>query len=133
MRYIVIGRHRFTPVQIQLLQKLGLTEEVARVQQISDVADVLKLAKEKGADAIVIQALPMHLLAQLLTVANRANIPVYGFRIEAVTIVPITQRCPAEADVEIPDPRSGNKRCSKTLALQRLKRIVVEAEDVATV
>ena len=130
-KYIVIGRHRFTPVQEELLRKAGLVEEVARIQQLEDINAVVQRAAQESA-AIVVQALPMHLLAQLLSAANRAGVSVYAFKIEAVATVPMNEECPAEADVVIPDPRSGNKRCSRTVALQRLKRIVVEAEDVVT-
>ena len=132
MRFITIGRHEYTPLQRKLLEKTGLTEEVKRVVQVDDVREVVGEAEKLGA-VIVIQALPMHVLAQLLQAASRAGIPVYSFRIEAITTVGINETCPKECDIEISDPRSGNKRCSRTAALQRLKRIVVDTEDVATV
>lgn len=113
------------------MEKAGLTEEITRVQQVENVQDVVRLARENDA-VIVVQALPMHILAQLLQAASRQNVPVFSFKIEAITTVPLDSACPTDADVEVPDPRSGNKRCSRTVALQRLIRIVVEAEDVAT-
>ena len=130
-KFITIGRHKYTPKQEELLRRAGLTQEIERIAQVNNVNDVVTKARELGA-AIVVQALPMHILAQLLTVAQRNNVPVYAFRIQALDTVPLDESCPSEADIEVPDPRSGNKRCSKTAALQRLKRIVVEAEDVAT-
>ena len=131
MRYITIGRHKFTDKQVQLLEKVGLTEEVERVVKLEDINSVVQKARENNA-VILVQALPMHILAQLLNSAQRQGIEVYAFKIEAVATVPIDHKCPSDCDIEIPDPRSNNKRCSKTVALQRLKRIVVEAEDVAT-
>ena len=133
MRYIVVGRHKFTSVQVRLLEKAGLTDEVGRIAQVEDPVDVIKRARELGADAIVVQALPMHLLAQLLQAATRAGIPVYGFKIQPVAMVGIDEECPAEADVEIPNPRAGNKRCNKTVALERLIRVLIETQPVVTV
>jgi len=129
--FITIGRHRFTERQLQLLQKAGLKEEIERIQQVNSVDEVVQKAAQRGA-AIVVQALPLPLLAQLLAAANKANVPVYGFRIEALATLSVYSKCPSVADIEIPDPRSGNKRCSMTVALQKLKQIVVEAEDVVT-
>jgi len=130
-KYIVIGRHKFTDKQVRILEKVGLTEEIERIAKLEDINSVVQKAKENNA-VILVQALPMHILAQLLSNASRNGIEVYAFKIEAVTTVGINEKCPEECDIEIPDPRSGNKRCSKTVALQRLKRIIVEAEDVAT-
>ena len=130
-RYIVIGRHKFTPVQTRLLEKAGLKEEIERIQMLENINEVVQKAAQNNA-AIVVQALPMHILAQLLNAANREAVPVYAFKIEAVATVPLDSNCPNDCDIEVPDPRSGNKRCSRTAALQRLRRIVVEAEDVVT-
>ena len=132
MRYVVVGRHDFTPPQRRLLVKAGLTEEAGRIPQINTPSEPVVVAKNNNAEAIVIQALPMHLLAALLPTANKFNIKVYGFKVEAVATVPADQPCPEEADIEVVDQRSGNKRCSKTVSLQLLKRIIVDAEDVAT-
>jgi len=134
MRYLVVGRHNFTPVQVKLLEAVGLIEEVARVEQVDNAGAVISMAKEVGAEAIVVQALPMHLLAQLLQAAIRADIPVYGFRIETVGLYQTREEAEevakrVGADILLPS-REGTWRVARTAALQQLKRIIVEAEDV---
>lgn len=136
-KYVVVGRHKFTSRQEKLLEEAGFTVQTARIEQMQSPQEVVEKAKETGASAIVVQALPMHLLAQLLQHASRAGMSVYSFRIEAVATINSEEeaRKIAEetgADIVLPDPRSGNYRVSKTVALQKVKRIVVEAEDVAS-
>ena len=130
MRYVTIGRHPFTATQKKLLMMAGLTEEAARIPQLGSPADAIKEARERNAGAIVVQALPMHLLAQLLQAAGRAGIPVYSFKMRTLATLPEGQACPPGTEVERP-AEGGMKRCVATEALQRLKRIVVEAEEVA--
>ena len=130
MRYITIGRHPFTPRQKELLAKAGLKEEVARVVQVNDVNEVIVKAKEVNAKAIVVQALPMHLLAQLLQATNRAGIPVLQFEMETIASVKAEEKCPEGTEVERP-AEGGFKRCIRTKRLVRVKRIVVETEPIA--
>lgn len=130
MKFVTIGRHEWTDKQKQLLEAAGLTEEVARIAQLQGIEHLVSVIDEHQPDAIVIQALPLHLIAQIL---QYIKLPVYNFKIEAVATKKLDEECPSEADIEIVDRRSGTKRCSKTVAIQRLKKVVVEAEEVARV
>ena len=137
MRYLVVGRHRFTDRQLRLLEKAGLTEEVKRIATVEDPVDVVLQAVELGVDAIVVQSLPMELLARLVDAADSEFIPVYTFKIEAIATASNMEEAEEiarreKADIILPDPRSGNIRVSKTVALQRVLRIVVETREVAT-
>ncbi|RLG82389.1 MAG: hypothetical protein DRO09_00390 [Thermoprotei archaeon] len=131
---IVVGRHKFTPRQEELMRRAGL-KEVARIQMIENVGDVVEKAKMFGAH-ILVQALPLPLLSQLLSFTRREGVKVYGFDIQAIETFEGTYeeaKKRAEelgADIVVPDPRSGNVRISKTRALVLFKRITVESEDV---
>lgn len=128
---VVIGRHEFTPRQKELLRKAGLNpeNETKRIIQLNNPQEAVESAKAASA-AIVVQALPLPLLAQLLQAAARAGVEVYGFRMETIASVPVNENCPESTEIERP-AEGGVKRCVRTAALQRLKRIVIEAEDVA--
>lgn len=128
---VVIGRHEFTLRQKELLRKAGLNPEAEakRIVQLNNPAEAVEAAKQANA-AIVVQALPLPLLAQLLQAANRAGVEVFNFRMETFATVPAEQACPEGTEIERP-AEGGHKRCVRTAALQRIKRIVIEAEDVA--
>ena len=134
-RFITIGRHAYTPAQARLLSIAGLGPEVGRIAHLRDPREAVEMASQKGAQAIVVQALPLPLLAQLLSLARRAGVEVYGFRVEAVGLYPTREAAEEAASrlgADIVSPsREGSWRVARTAALQRLKRIVVEAEDVA--
>jgi hypothetical protein len=129
-RFVTIGRHPFTQRQLNLLRKAGLEEEVARVVQVNNVNEVVELAKQKGAEAIVVQALPVPILMQLLQAAQRVGVMVLQFEMETVATVRENERCPEVAEVERPS-EGGMKRCIRTRRLVLVKRIVVETETVA--
>jgi hypothetical protein len=129
-RFVTIGRHPFTQRQTDLLRKAGLVEEVARIVQVNNVNEVVELAKQKGAEAIVVQALPMPLLMQLLQAAAKANISIHQFEMETFATVPASEGCPEGTEIERPS-EGGYKRCVRTKRLVRVKRIVVETETVA--
>ena len=130
-RFVTIGRHEFTPRQKQLLQKAGLAEEAERIAHVNNPAEVVKIAKERGAKAIVVQALPMHILAQLLQAAQREGIEVLQFQMETLATVKENEACPKGTEVESEVRGSELKRCIRTKALVRVKRIVIETEPVA--
>jgi len=121
--FITIGRHRFSDRQIELLRKIGLTDEVARVETVTNVSDVIKLAQERGAKAIVVQGLPLPILAQLLAEASRAGIAVFGFETEPVTDENV-------ADIKLPS-QEGKMRLLRTKAVVRFVKIEVVKEVVA--
>jgi hypothetical protein len=134
--YITIGRHEFTGRQLKLLAKIGLTHEVERIEQVSDIPSIVKKAQEKGTP-IIVQALPMHLLAQLVQIANRARIPVYSFEIQSIGIAKSREEAEElakqhNADIILPDPKSGTYRVSKTVALQQVVSITVNTRRIAT-
>ena len=125
--HIKIGAHPYTKRQILLLEQASIDPKpVAEVKQINNVNEVVVLAKEKRA-VIVVQALPLPLLVQLINAAARAGVEVYTFELETVATVGKDEPCPADADIQ---RVSGEvKRCTKTKALKRLKKIVCTEES----
>ena len=119
--YITIGRHKFTPKQVFFLQKLGLEKEVARQETYNPELLKQQIGQLKPT-AIIVQGLPINLLADLLKIANNYNIPVYMFKTEPT-------ENEEEADIKIPS-REGKIRLLKTTGIQRVKRILIEFEDV---
>ena len=134
--FITIGRHKFTERQLKLLELVGLKEEKARIGNVKDTKDVIAIAKEKGADTIVIQGLPPSLLMQLLQHAKRENIKVLMFRIQAITVTDNEEEAKKiarehNADIVLPS-REGKFRVSKTVALEEIEKIEVITKTIAT-
>ena len=130
--FVTVGRHSFTASQRTLLERVGLVAEVHRFQSVRDTIEVVEKARELGASAIVVQGLPLPLLAQLLQHASRAGVPVYAFRTEAIGLFPSREEAErAGADIVIPSSE-GSFRALRTVALQRLVKIQIVAEDVVS-
>lgn len=128
MRYVTIGRHPYTPRQQELLLKAGLLREAARIENLENPRQPVELAREKAATAIVVQALPLHLLAQLLQEARKAGIEVYSFKMRSEKLAK-EDKCPPGTEIEL---ASGDtKRCIRTEALQRIENILIVTETVA--
>ncbi|MFA4798730.1 hypothetical protein [Pyrococcus kukulkanii] len=129
-KVIVIGRHEFTEVQKRLIEKAGL-QKIKQIQHVNDITKLIQEAKELNAD-ILVQAMPMHLLAQLLSSASREGITVYSFKLEPVGLFDTEEAARRSgADVIVPS-REGTYRGMKTRALQKLIRIEIVTEDVIT-
>lgn len=131
-RFIVVGRHSFTSYQEELLRKAGLTEEVGRVVTVSDVRAVVQEAKEKGAGAIVVQALPPHLLAQLFAEAKKAGLDIYIFEMDYANAKVFSSEAevPEElrkVSVLVPS-RDGNIRVVPVKGLKRVTNVVFKVE-----
>lgn len=135
-KYITIGRHEYTPIQIQLLEAVGLFEEIDRVEYLKadDINRVVKEAVENNA-SIVVQALPVGILAKLLKKAREDEVPVYGFIVETIGTFgkdeALTLKKHVDADVWIES--NGSVRLGKTKALTRLRKVVVEQDIVKEV
>lgn len=132
MEYITVGRHKYTPAQKTLLERAGLTEEVGRIQHVDNPTEVTSRAKELGA-AIVIQALPIPVLASLLQAAKRAGVQVYGFRLKPVGLFKSRDEAVVSGGDVIVPSREGTFRVMKTSALQRLIKVEIVAEDVVSI
>ena len=105
-----------------------------KLQQV-DPANPLKDIDQSRFEAVVVQVLPVDILAKLLRVSR---LPVFLFKVEAVAVVSDEREVEDlsrkhDADIVNYDPRSGNYRVAKTVALQRLLRIDIVTEDVATI
>jgi len=133
---IVVGRHKFLPDQERdVKEKLGCGELVY-VKQVNDInKDILGLAKEKGAAAIVVQALPLPLMAQLLS--QRGRPPVYFLKMEARGLVESKEEAeewqrakPGSRIYLPPPPTGGGYRLMEYVGPFLEKRVVIEEEPV---
>lgn len=132
MKLLLIGRHSLTEKQKLLLEKVFGKYDIIQIATV-DPTDPIK-SLPSSFDAIVIQALPIDLLAKLM----KCNKPIYQFKIIAVDLVNSEEKAKQiakekDADIILHDPKTGNYRVSKTIALQRIKKIIIETEDVATI
>lgn len=129
--FVVVGRHNFTDVQRDLLERVGLKKEVYRFQTVENVANVVVKAKELGVNVIVVQGLPVPLLIDLVQRAKKEGVNVYVFKTEAVGIFEDMEQAKQHGDVIIPS-REGGFRVLKTVALQRVLRAEIVVEDVVS-
>ena len=127
-KFLTIGRHEFTEFQLELLKERGLTEEVARIETINNIFDVIAKAKELGVKDIVIQALPASLLFQLWQLATKEGIALWMFEMDYGGARLISD--PAEArenEVLIP-AREGGYRAIPVKRLAKIRKIVFEIQ-----
>ena len=78
MKSVLVGRHQLLEGQKKALDELGIQIE----KQVVNIDDPQKFVQEVanlGVDVIVIQALPLPILAQILQSAKRHGIKVYMF------------------------------------------------------
>ena len=78
-RGILVGRHELLEAQQRALQELKI-EIVDKIEQI----DVNRASQLEGVDVVVVQALPISILAQILPILRRKGISVYMFEQDAV-------------------------------------------------
>jgi len=87
MKAVLIGRHSLLPIQTRMLEKLGI-EIVRQVPQVptspQEISQFVAQLKAEGVEAIVIQALPMAVLATLLQEAKKHGIKVLTFEQETI-------------------------------------------------
>ena len=134
-RILVIGRHSLTNRQKKLLEKaFGKFQIVASVATVNPNNPMSTLANYPSYDAILVQTLPLSILALLVRDSKK---PIYMFEIEAVDVV--TSQNVAEqvakdndADIITPDPRTGNFRVAKTTKLMYVSAIRIETQTIAT-
>jgi len=78
VKAFLVGRHKLLEAQSRGLEELGF-EIVGQVVNIDDPVEFINSVVQKGAEAVVIQALPLSLLAQILPLAKRNNIKIFMF------------------------------------------------------
>ena len=78
MKSVLVGRHQLLEGQKKALDELGI-EVVEQVVNIDNPQEFVQRAANLGVDVIVIQALPLPILAQILQSAKRHGIKVYMF------------------------------------------------------
>jgi len=131
---VIIGRHSLTSKQEELLKKaFGEYNVIGRIATL-DLSNETQVAMLRSADAVVIQTLPVDLIAQVLKVTDK---PVYIFDIKALGVVTskeaIEEAVRSGADIVNIDPRTGNARVAMTVSLSRIKKVEIIKEVVATV
>jgi len=129
-RFLLVGRHNLTERQKELLKKVGLEKMVTRIETVNNPIQVVAEAKRTGAEAIVVQGLPMHIMASIINSASREGMPVLAFEMEQVGLVSNESEIPENAEVVLPS-REGTIRILRTARLVMLKRVVIEKEVVA--
>jgi len=82
MKAVLIGRHQLLPAQIQTLTsaQIEITKQVPQVPtEPQQLQQFIQQLKQEGVEAIVIQALPPHLIAQL-----QQHFTIFMLKMEAV-------------------------------------------------
>jgi len=139
MKGAIIGRHSLLPSQQKALESL----QVKIVKQIPQVPTDQKALeqfihelKSQGIEALIIQALPIDLLAKLLP-----HFTIYFMKMQAVATVEseeeakkIIEQAP-DKRVAIPAPNRDKKtfRIMEFIGITKIKKIVVEEEFVVRV
>ena len=99
---ILVGRHQLLKAQERAIEELGITL-VDKIEQIdNNVATQLE-----GIDVVVIQALPISILAQILPILQRKGIRVYMFEQDAICRDLLTPEEARKLINERPDCRTG--------------------------
>ena len=133
---LLIGRHKLLPAQERdILEKLKC-EDLIRVPHVGDIVrDVIERAKSEGVDKIIVQALPLSLMAQLLTHRERPD--VYFLKMEGRGVVDSEEEAKEwvgqASDRRIylpPPPTGGGYRLVEYVGLFKQKRIVIEEEPI---
>ena len=139
IKAVLIGRHRLLPAQQEAIQRLGveIVEQVAQVptepQQLQKFISELK---QKGIQALIVQALPIELLSQLLK-----HFTIFFMKMQQAALVESeeeAQRLVAEKPekrVAIPSAVGERKtfRIMEFVGVTRVKKIVIEEEPVIQV
>ena len=121
--FITVGRHEYSHYQRELLRKVGLEEELGKVATVRDVAEVVKLAKEKQA-AIVVQSLPPMMLAELVKLAKREKVRVLMFELDHqnARLTTSSDEC-SYKEVAVPS-RAGATRCIPIKSLAMVEDVI---------
>ena len=78
MRAVLVGRHDLLEAQKKALDVLNV-EIVKKVEQIDDVNEFVNEVVNSKANVVVIQALPISILAQILTPLQRNGVKILMF------------------------------------------------------
>ena len=127
MKYVFVGKHNPSNIQLGMLKEAGLVDMVKRFKKVDDVKSVVDYAGDNEC-AIVVQGLPIGMMAELVTLARKANVPVYIFRTRLVFSMKNGNKCPEWCDVVV--KRGDIVECKITESLQRIKKVVFDSEDV---
>ncbi len=135
----LIGRHKLLPAQQEAIQRLGveIVEQIAQVPTESQqLQQFIEQLKQKGVQALVVQALPIELLSQLLK-----HFTIFFMKMQQAAIVEseeeaqrLVQEAP-EKRVAIPSAMGEKKtfRIMEFVGVTRVKKIVIEEEPVIQV
>ncbi len=130
---IIIGRHELTDRQRKLLEiAFGEYNIIGRVHTVDPEDKTLIEALNKS-DGIIIQALPIDVLAKL---TKKVSKPIYMFNIVPIGVLKTKEAIETAkkegADIINIDPRSGNARVALTVSLELVETVTVKTKTVAT-
>jgi len=127
MGYVLIGKHELTSVQKELVSKAGLGEEICKFDNIKNVMDVVMFCRKNNCNVLV-EGLPVGLMAELVTVARRYKVKVYTFDTRTVFVVNNGSKCPSYCDVVL--ERGDKVVCKMTVSLREVTKVVFSYYDV---
>lgn len=89
-KIILVGRHRLLPGQEQAIKRyLGTDYEAIRVPHVAEpLKDVIEKALFFGAKAVIVQGLPLPVMAELVMEAKKEGIPVLFLKMRGAGVVP---------------------------------------------
>ena len=139
MKAVIIGRHELLPGQLEQLKKLGVieTKYVASLPEDAvELQSVIEQWREQGVKAVIVQALPLRILARLWELCSRHGIDVVTA--EMVTVGLARNEGEAKALVEArPDVRtyvrSPTDKVIRVIEFRRwlrVKMLRVELEEL---
>ena len=132
-KIIIIGRHDLTDRQKALLRTaFGDYTIVGKIHTVDPNDNSIIEALNK-ADAVVVQALPIDVLAKLNA---KVKTPIYMFKIVPLGVLKTKEAVEVAkkegADIVNIDPRTGNARVAMTVSLDLVEEVKVVTKPVVT-
>ncbi len=132
-RIIIIGRHNLTDRQKKILEKAFGSYTITGKIHTVNPDDKAVIEQLKKADAIIIQTLPIDVLAKLKELLGNK---LYIFKILPIGVVSSDEALniakEGGCDIVNIDPRTGNARVSITVGLDRITEVVYKTKRVVT-
>jgi len=139
IKAILVGRHSLLESQVKTLYEAEI-EIIGQVSQVptepQKLQEFINELKQKGVKALVVQALPLHLIAQLLQ-----HFEIYIFKMEAIAVSESLEEAKKIMELKpthriILPSRVGEKESYRVLefkGLFKIKEIKVVEEPVVVV
>ena len=128
-KYLLVGKHRLTEVQRNLLERIGYDEMVAHIGKVIGADNVIDYAMDFDAD-IVVTGVPYHILLPIVVKASRLNKKVFAFFVADRHKVENREECNGKYDVIV--RRGDGYMCGRTIAVEMITDVELKKKVVVT-